>query len=126
MSAKGKGRSVQMQLACGAAVSVAVTLAAVVVFAAAVLLCDLKSSVITPVNQVIKVVSILCGTLAAAKSVKGWQAGLFVGAAYMALGVILYCAFAGKMLPPAVIAGDMALGCAAGLLSGMLAGTLKK
>ena len=49
-----------------------------------------------------------------------------VGAAYMLLGVILYCAFSGELLPAAAVLGDAALGCAAGLLSGMLAGTLKR
>ena len=115
-----------MQLLGGLAASLIATLMLVFVFAVIVLLCDLGRNVITPVNQVIKVLSILVGTLVAAKRMRGWQAGLLVGGGYMALGVILYCAFAGQILPAAAIAGDMALGCAAGFLSGMLAGTMKR
>ena len=124
MSAKGK--SAGMQLVGGLVVSLIATLVMVFAFAAAVMLFDLGEGVITPVNQVIKVVSILAGTMVAAKGMKGWLAGLTVGAAYMLLGVILYCAFSGELLPAMAMLGDLALGCAAGLLSGMLAGTMKR
>jgi len=102
------------------------TLALILVFALIIQWCNVPSGWITPVNQVIKVLSILSGTMVAARKIKGWLAGLIVGAAYMLLGVILYCAFSGELLPAAAVLGDAALGCAAGLLSGMLAGTLKR
>ena len=46
--------------------------------------------------------------------------------AYMALGIALYCAFSGELLPVAAMAGDLGLGLAAGFLSGLLAGSLRK
>ena len=82
--------------------------------------------VITPVNQVLKVASVLAGTLAAAQGgIRGWCAGLIVGGGYMALGIALYCAFEGTLLPISVIAGDLALGLISGFLSGLLASTMK-
>ena len=46
--------------------------------------------------------------------------------ASMALGIALYCAFSGELLPVAAMAGDLGLGLAAGFLSGLLAGSLRK
>lgn len=126
MSERENTRPVSVQLLGGLAASLITTLLAVLVFAVIILVFDFGSAVITAVNQVIKVISILCGTLIASRRMKGWKAGLCVGAAYMTLGVILYCAFSGELLPVAAIAGDMALGCASGLLCGMLAGTMKR
>ena len=121
-----KEKTPVMQLAGGLAVSLVATLVLVFAFAVLVMLLDIGGEVITPVNQVIKVLSILSGTMVAARKMKGWLAGLAVGAVYMLLGVLLYCAFSGELLPAAAVLGDAALGCAAGLLSGMLAGTLKR
>ena len=91
-----------------------------------VLLFDLGAEVITPVNQVLKVASVLAGTLAAAQGeIRLWCAGLIVGGGYMALGIALYCAFEGTLLPISVIAGDLALGLISGFLSGLLASTMK-
>ena len=53
------------------------------------------------------------------------RAGLIVGGGYMALGIALYCAFEGTLLPISVIAGDLALGLISGFLSGLLASTMK-
>ena len=119
-------RSAPMCAVKGVVTAAAATAVLVLVFAVLVMLFDWGSSVITPVNQVIKVLSILAGTFAAARGMRGWKAGLAVGSVYMLLGIVLYCAFAGKLLPWVVMAGDMALGGAAGLLSGMLAGTMKQ
>lgn len=128
MAAKdGALRSAPASLARGALISALATAVLVLFFSVLVLLLDLGGSVITPVNQVIKVVSILAGTFAASTGrVRGWVAGLIVGGAYMLLGIVLYCAFAGRLLPVLVMAGDLGLGLAAGLLSGMLAASLKR
>lgn len=128
MAAKdGALRSAPGSLLRGALISMLVTAVLVLVFSVLVLLMDLSGKVITPVNQVIKVVSILAGTFAASTGrVRGWVAGLIVGGAYMLLGIVLYCAFAGRMLPVLVMIGDLVLGLAAGLLSGMLAASLRR
>ena len=120
-------RSAPASLVRGALIALLATAVLVLGFAVLVLLMDLSGSVITPVNQVIKVLSILAGTFAASTGrVRGWVAGLIVGGAYMLAGIVLYCAFAGRLLPALVMAGDLGLGLAAGLLSGMLAASLRR
>lgn len=120
-------RSAPGSLLRGLLFSIVVSALLVLLFSLAVLLMDLGPEVITPVNQIIKVVSILAGVLVASRgSLRGWVAGLICGAAYMVLGIVLYCAFSGQLLPPVVMAGDIGLGLAAGFLSGLLAGSLKR
>lgn len=119
-------RSAPVSLARGLVFSVIVSVVLVFIFSLLVLLFDLGASVITPVNQVIKVVSILAGTVVACQGgMKGWIAGLCCGSAYMLAGIVLYCAFAGEILPPLVMAGDLGLGLASGFLSGLLAASMK-
>lgn len=112
----------------GVLLAVVVSIVLVLLFALLVLFFDPGMGVVRAGNQVIKVLSILLGTLFAAKDrrFRGVAAGLFVGGAYMALGLALYCAFAGEILPPAAMLGDLGLGLAAGFLSGLLAGSLRK
>lgn len=127
MSAKANVmRSAPVSLLRGLLVSVIGSALLILLFAIIVLLMDLGASVITPVNQVIKVLSILAGTFVACQGgIKGWIAGLCIGGAYMLLGIILYCAFAGEILPPLVMAGDLGLGLISGFLSGLLAASMK-
>ncbi len=127
--ARGKrgGAGEGLRLLEGLGISVGVSAAAIVLFALLILWLDLGEDCIAPVNQFIKVGSILSGTLFACHGpLKGYRAGPLLGLLYMALGVGLYCAFDGRLLPMTVIAGDLGLGAAAGLLSGLLASTMKK
>ncbi len=122
----GGRRSAGVSVIRGILIAAATSVVLVLLFACAVLLFDLGAEVITPVNQVLKVASVLAGTLAAAQGgIRGWCAGLIVGGGYMALGIALYCAFEGTLLPISVIAGDLALGLISGFLSGLLASTMK-
>lgn len=121
-------RSAPLALLRGVLFAAVLSAALILLFALFVLLFDLGVGIVTSVNQVIKVLSILFGTLVAAKgnTLRGYAAGLAVGGAYMALGIALYCAFSGELLPFAAMAGDLGLGLAAGFLSGLLAGSLRK
>lgn len=121
-------RSAPLALLRGVLFAAVLSAALILLFALFVLLFDLEIGIVTSVNQIIKVLSILFGTLVAAKgnALRGYAAGLAVGGAYMALGIALYCAFSGEMLPVAAMAGDLGLGLAAGFLSGLLAGSLRK
>lgn len=122
----GGRRSAGVSVIRGILIAAATSVVLVLLFACAVLLFDLGAEVITPVNQVLKVASVLAGTLVAAQGgIRGWCAGLIAGGGYMALGIALYCAFEGTLLPISVIAGDLALGLISGFLSGLLASTMK-
>lgn len=121
-------RSAPLALLRGVLFAAVLSAALILLFALFVLLFDLEIGIVTSVNQIIKVLSILFGTLVAAKgnALRGYAAGLAVGGAYMALGIALYCAFSGELLPVAAMAGDLGLGLAAGFLSGLLAESLRK
>ena len=124
---RGRTMPAASQLLLGLLLSLGVSAGAIVLFALAIQLAELGENWITPVNQFIKVGSILVGTLWACKGpLRGYQYGPLLGLAYMALGVGLYCALDGKLLPLTVILGDLALGAASGFLSGLLASALKK
>lgn len=104
----------------GIGIAVGVSLACVLAFAGVLCVAEIPQSAITPVNQAIKVVSILIGTLYALKSgMRGFKCGPLVGAAYMLLGLVVYCVFDGGLLPFPAMLGDLALGAAAGLVSGV-------
>ena len=123
---RGRTMPAASQLLLGLLLSLGVSAGAIVLFALAIQLAELGENWITPVNQFIKVGSILAGTFWACKGpLRGYQYGPLLGLAYMALGVGLYCALDGKLLPLTVILGDLALGAASGFLSGLLASSLK-
>ena len=118
----GGRRSAEVGVIRGILIAAATSVVLVLLFACAVLLFDLGAEVITPVNQAPKGGVGAGGN--AGRSAGGdspiWCAGLIVGGGYMALGIALYCAFEGTLLPISVIAGDLALGLISGFLSGLL------
>ena len=63
----GGRRSAGVSVIRGILIAAATSVVLVLLFACAVLLFDLGAEVITPVNQVLKVASVLAGTLAAAQ-----------------------------------------------------------
>ena len=76
----GGRRSAGVSVIRGILIAAATSVVLVLLFACAVLLFDLGAEVITPVNQVLKVASVLAGTLAAAQGeIRSWGAGLIVG-----------------------------------------------
>ncbi|MDR3086243.1 MAG: hypothetical protein LBU47_08025 [Christensenellaceae bacterium] len=111
----------------GLGLAVLSSLGLIVLFALAIQFFSLDSGSITPVNQFIKVLSILLGVLAVRKApISLSRLGAQIGFAYMALGILSYCAASLKLLPALAILGDLALGLCAGTLSGLLVGSFKK
>lgn len=126
-SREKKVLSAPICIARGVLASVLAALGMAAGFACLVLAMDLDSAVIVPVNQVIKVLSILIGSFAASGGrVRAWIAGMSVGGLFMLLGVVLYCAFAGKTVPLAAAAGDVGMGLAAGLICGLMVRSIKR
>ena len=88
---------------------------------------NISDGVITAANQVIKVVSILLGTFIALRDGgTGYITGLVIGFGYMALGLILFMAFAQTLLGTASLLGGLGLGAMAGLFGGMLLAGFRK
>lgn len=111
----------------GLLVSVAVTVAAVVVFAVIIGLTDLPDSVIRIVNQVIKVGAVFAGVYAAVPrgSDNAIRQGIVIGLVYMGAGVLLYALLSGQQLTVFSWILDLLMGIAAGGLSGMIVGSMQ-
>lgn len=106
----------------GLLVSVAVTVAAVVIFAVIIGLTDLPDSVIRIVNQVIKVGAVFAGVYAAVPkgSDNAIRKGVVIGLVYMGVGVLLYALLSGQQLTVFSWLLDILMGIAVGGLSGMI------
>lgn len=111
----------------GLLVSVAVTVAAVVIFAVIIGLTDLPDSVIRIVNQVIKVGVVFAGVYAAVPkgSDNAIRKGVVIGLVYMGVGVLLYALLSGQQLTVFSWVLDILMGIAAGGLSGMIVGSMQ-
>lgn len=111
----------------GLLVSVAVTVAAVVIFAVIIGLTDLPDSVIRIVNQVIKVGAVFAGVYAAVPkgSDNAIRKGVVIGLVYMGVGVLLYALLSGQQLTVISWVLDILMGIAAGGLSGMIVGSMQ-
>ena len=96
--------------------------AGVVVFALVIKWLSPNDTIISVMNQALKLLAVLAGTRAA---VRGGGSGVVlrgaaVGLAYMAVGVIGYAFLSGLTLSPAAYLADLGMGVAAGGLFGMV------
>ena len=112
----------------GVLVSVAVTAAAVAMFALIIGLTEVPDGVIRIVNQLIKVGAIFAGVRFAVP--RGEENGIrrdsLIGLAYMGIGVLLYALLTHQQMTAMGYAVDLLMGIAAGGLSGMILGSLNK
>lgn len=117
-----KKRGVVGALVRGLLAAVAVTVLGVVVSALAIKWFSLSDTVISVMNQALKLAAVLAGTRAAMRG--GGSAlvlrGALVGLAYMAVGVVSYAFLSGLTLSPASYLADLGMGVAAGGLFGMI------
>ncbi len=108
-------------LGSGILVAVLVTVILTLALSACVLLLSVPVSYVTVANQLIKVLSVFCAVLFLRKREEGrcLSFGIMVGGGYIALGIFIYCAVSGRLLPLFSIAAELALGVISGLLSGI-------
>ena len=112
----------------GLLVSVAVTVAAVVIFAVIIGLTDLPDSVIRIVNQVIKVGAVFAGVYATVPkgSDNAIRKGVVIGLVYMGVGVLLYALLSGQQLPWTAYLSDIAMGVAGGGIAGAIVAGMRR
>ncbi len=112
----------------GLLLSVAATVAAVIVFAVIIGFTDVSDGIISIVNQVIKVGAIFLGVQAIVlrDDPSGIRRGALLGLIYMGIGVLLYALLSQQKISWLGYLTDVLMGVAAGGLSGMLLGSLKK
>ncbi|MBR5110806.1 MAG: TIGR04086 family membrane protein [Clostridia bacterium] len=111
----------------GLLLSVAATVAMVVLFALIISFFDVQDGLIRVVNQLIKVGAIFLGVSIAVPrgDSGGIRRGALLGLLYMGVGVLVYALLSRQMFSRLGYLTDVLMGIAAGGLSGMLLGSLK-
>lgn len=99
-----------------------VSLLGIVLFALALKVLNLPDSVISIINQIIKILSVLAGSYLSVGVAgdKGAVKGALSGAGYMAVGLTSSMIIAGQLAAPLMILSDLALGGAVGALGGAI------
>ncbi|MCL2796522.1 MAG: TIGR04086 family membrane protein [Firmicutes bacterium] len=109
-------------------VAVIISLAAILILAFLIKTANIPSDTIPIINQVIKGVSILTACLLCLKLPKnGWLRGLAVGIVYILLAFLIFSLLnSAKFSFGLNLLNDIALGSVSGLLSGIIAGLIRK
>ena len=111
----------------GLLLSIAATVAAVVLFAVVISFVDIQDGLIRVVNQVIKIGAIFLGVymIVPPGDSAGIRRGALLGLLYMGVGVLVYALLSQQQMTWLGYLTDVLMGVAAGGLSGMLLGSLK-
>lgn len=108
-------------------ISVIISLVFVLAFALIVNLANVSDKIITPINQVIKVISILLGCFIGFKENRqGAFKGAVAGLLYTLLSILIFGIISHAVKFNMLSLVDIALGIVAGAISGILAVNLKK
>ena len=113
------------EVAKSTGISVVITLAAVLLFAFLIKIFSIGSSVITPVNQVIKALAIFVGCLFSLHTSKGWLKGALSGIAVILLTYFIFAIIAGEISFGVSNVIEILFGGIAGAISGVIAVNLR-
>ena len=127
ISAENKGSNFLVVLK-GVFWALTVSLLCVLIFAFIIKFTNISESAIMPINQVIKVLSILVGCWVASKKIKsnGWLWGLIIGAIYTLLAFVVFSILDGEFRFTLSLLNDLVFGAVLGLISGIITFALRK
>ena len=119
-------RSILKSLALGLFTAVFVTLVAMLLLAAALVYLRFGDRLLTVLNQLLKLVSIVLGVCVAVPrgAERGLATGVLVALIYTVLGYILYLLLGGGSFAVGTMLGEMMLGSAAGAVTGAVRANL--
>lgn len=104
-----------------------ISLVAILVFAFIIKFTSISDGLIKPVNQIIKVLSVLFGCFIALKNTENnLLKGVLIGGAYTILAFVLFSALNGKFELTVSLLLDMLFGGFVGLISAIITNILKK
>lgn len=103
-----------------------VSLLLAVTFAVVLRATSWGENIVYPVNQVIKVIAVMVGTLAFVRGEKGWLQGGIVGLLFTALSYLAFSSIGGDFSLSWLILLELGVAFLAGSLSGILAVNLRK
>lgn len=103
-------------------ISVIITLVCFIIFAMAIRLLDLQETLISPVVQVIRTVSIAFGGFIAARvnRKQGWLRGALTGLLYILWAFIISSLFGNKIDMGSLVFSDILLGLIVGAVGGII------
>lgn len=112
----------------GSMLSVCISLVLILIFAFVIKLTSMSDTLIKPINQIIKIVSILVGTLFIVKKVnqKGLLTGLTVGLLYSILAFVVFSILNGGFSFDISLLIDILFGAITGAICGVICVNAKK
>ncbi|MBE7074497.1 MAG: TIGR04086 family membrane protein [Clostridiales bacterium] len=112
----------------GSLMALSISLIAICIFAFVLRFCDISADAIKPINQVIKIVSILIGAFYALKKNKemGLITGFLIGILYTILAFIVFSILNGGFSFQASLINDLIFGGIAGGIAGIVAVNFRK
>ena len=126
----GQESALGFALSClrGAMIGIVFSFLAVLIFALFIKLANPVDAVIAPVNQVVKVLSIILGVFFCKRSPvsRGWLRGAVIGVLYILLSVALFSAIEQRVIFDAALLSDVILGVVAGAVSGIIRANIGK
>ncbi len=124
---KNTNKSMGLQILKGSITSVSITLVLILLFALLIRFVNINESVIMPVNQFIKIVSIFLGVYSALKfhKEKGWVKGMLIGAIYSVLAFVVFSILSSQLSFSMSTLLDILFSGIIGGLSGVIAVNMK-
>lgn len=112
----------------GALISISISLIAICVFAFMLRFLNINVDLIKPINQVIKIVSILIGTFFSLKKVNemGLITGFLIGCIYTLLAFFIFSLLNGALVFETSLINDLLFGGIAGGIAGVVAVNFRK
>ena len=114
------------QILKGTGLALALSFLGVIILASILRLTPLSDSVIYPVNQTVKVISVALGALLFIRGEKGFAKGGAIGALFTALYYLSFSAIGGDFSLSWLIFAELALVVFAGMLCGAIAVNLRR
>ena len=112
----------------GVIIALSISLVSILVFAFLLKFTNISDSIITPINQIIKGVSIFLGTFLGLKREKkmGLISGLLIGILYTLLAFFVFSALNGSLVFNRTLINDLCFGGIIGAICGVICVNIKK
>ncbi|MGN1005857.1 MAG: TIGR04086 family membrane protein [Aristaeellaceae bacterium] len=119
-------KSAALALLKGLLIAVALTLACMLLMAAALVALQMSDRLLTVLNQIVKLLAIAVGTCVAVPrgGSRGLLTGVEIALVYMALGYAMYVLLGGGSFAVGNMLGEMLLGSAVGAVTGAVRANL--
>lgn len=112
----------------GSLIGLCVSLVGILFFAFILRFTNISDSIISPVNQVIKGVSIFFGVFVGMKNRKnfGFVNGLLIGLFFTLIAFLVFSVLAGQFCFDRALLNDLTFGCVMGAICGIICVNIKK